>query len=144
MVSAQVAAVMITAQTTMYGILHLLVIVPTLLKTIVKWVLTPVCMVVLKQLRKWFNRPLKLLRNDLKLSLNACFLVVTRSICEVSKEHGIMAQYNMLGSMDQNGVAKRRNHTLMDMVRSMLSNSKLPWSMWIEALKITAYILNRV
>ena len=50
----------------------------------------------------------------------------------------------MPDSLDQNGVAERRNQTLMDMVRSMLSNSKLPKSLWTEALKTTAYILNRV
>ena len=60
------------------------------------------------------------------------------------QEHGIVAQYTMLGSPDMNGVAERRNRTLMDMVRSMLSNSNLPKSLWTEALKTAAYILNRV
>ena len=60
------------------------------------------------------------------------------------QEHGIVAQYTTPGSPDQNGVAERRNRTLMDMVRSMLSNLKLPRSMWTEALKTAAYILNRV
>ena len=41
------------------------------------------------------------------------------------QEHGIVAQYTMPGSPDQNGVAERRNRTLLDMVRSMLSSSKL-------------------
>ena len=50
----------------------------------------------------------------------------------------------MPGSPDQNGVAERRNRTLMDMVRSMRSNSKLPESLWTEALKTAVYILNRV
>ena len=50
----------------------------------------------------------------------------------------------MPSSSDQNGVTKTRNWTLMEMVRSMLSSSKLPKSLWIEALKMTAYILNRV
>ncbi|RVW19232.1 Retrovirus-related Pol polyprotein from transposon TNT 1-94 [Vitis vinifera] len=45
--------------------------------------------------------------------------------------------------LDQNGVAERRNRTLLDMVRSMLSSSKLPKFLWTEALK-TMYILNRV
>ena len=39
------------------------------------------------------------------------------------QEHGIVAQHTMSGSLDQNGVAERRNRTLVDMVRSMLSNS---------------------
>lgn len=60
------------------------------------------------------------------------------------QENGIVAQYTMPGSPDQNGVAERRNRTLLDMVRSMLSSSKLPKSLWIEALKTAAYILNRV
>ena len=34
--------------------------------------------------------------------------------------------------------------TLLDMVLSMLSSSKLPKLLWTEALKTTAYILNRV
>lgn len=54
-----------------------------------------------------------------------------------------MAQYTMLGSPSQNSMAKRRNQILMDMIRSMVSNSELPLSLWNEALKIM-YVLNRV
>ena len=43
-----------------------------------------------------------------------------------------------------NGVSERRNRTLKDMVRSMISHSTLPESLWGEALKTTTYILNRV
>ncbi|KAL4325263.1 hypothetical protein GQ457_11G002710 [Hibiscus cannabinus] len=60
------------------------------------------------------------------------------------QDNGIVGQYTMSGSPDQNGVAERRNRTLMDMVRSMLSGSKLPKSLWVEALKMVVYILNRV
>ncbi|KAL0443938.1 UNVERIFIED_CONTAM: hypothetical protein Slati_2116500, partial [Sesamum latifolium] len=59
-------------------------------------------------------------------------------------EQGIVAQYTMPGSSDQNGVTERRNQTLLDMVRSMMASSKLPKSLWIEALKTTVYILKRV
>jgi hypothetical protein len=41
-------------------------------------------------------------------------------------------------------VAERHNHTLMDMVRSMLSYSTLPIGLWMEALKTVIHILNRV
>jgi hypothetical protein len=60
------------------------------------------------------------------------------------QENGIVAQYSMPGYPQQNGVAERRNHTLMDMVRSMLSYSTLPISLWMEALKTAVHILNRV
>ena len=55
-----------------------------------------------------------------------------------------MAQYSTPSEPRQNGVAERRNRTLMDMVRSMISYSTLPISLWMEALKTTIYILNRV
>ena len=50
----------------------------------------------------------------------------------------------MPSSLNQNCVAERTNRTLLDMVWSMLSNSKLPEFMWPEALKTVTYILNRV
>ncbi|RVW38040.1 Retrovirus-related Pol polyprotein from transposon TNT 1-94 [Vitis vinifera] len=50
----------------------------------------------------------------------------------------------MPGTSSQNGVAKRRNRTLKDMVRSMISHSTLPESPWGEAIKTAVYILNRV
>ncbi|KAL0342465.1 UNVERIFIED_CONTAM: hypothetical protein Scaly_1909100 [Sesamum calycinum] len=48
----------------------------------------------------------------------------------------------MPDSSDQNGVAERRNRTLLDMVWSMMASSKLPKFLWIEALKMAVYILN--
>ena len=60
------------------------------------------------------------------------------------QKNGIVAQYTMPASPDQNGVAERRNLTLIDMIRSMKSNTKLPQYLWSEALKTTVYLLNRV
>ena len=50
----------------------------------------------------------------------------------------------MLTSPYHNGVAERRNKTILDMVLIMLSSSKQPKFLWNEALKTAAYILNRV
>ncbi|GJS22180.1 retrovirus-related pol polyprotein from transposon TNT 1-94 [Tanacetum coccineum] len=44
----------------------------------------------------------------------------------------------------QNGVAERRNKTLMEMVRNKISKSSLPKSLWIYALRTAVYLLNRV
>lgn len=60
------------------------------------------------------------------------------------EKRGICAQYAMPGTPQQNGVAERRNRTLLDMVRSMMSFSTVPDSLWGEALKTAMYILNRV
>ena len=50
----------------------------------------------------------------------------------------------MLGTPQQNGIAERRNCTLLDMVQCMLVDSSLPELLWGETLKIVAYILNQV
>lgn len=47
------------------------------------------------------------------------------------ESHGIRAQYTMPYTPQKNGVAKRHNQTLMDMVRSMMSNSSLPKFLWM-------------
>jgi transposase InsO family protein len=60
------------------------------------------------------------------------------------EKHDICAQYTMPGTPQQNGVVERRNRILIDMVRSMLSNSTLPLSLWMYALKTAVYLLNRV
>jgi hypothetical protein len=41
-------------------------------------------------------------------------------------------------------VVERHTHTLIDLVRSMLSYSTLPIDLWMEALKTVIHILNRV
>ena len=59
-------------------------------------------------------------------------------------EHGILSQLTASGTPQQNGVAERRNRTLLDMVRSMMSYSSLPISFWGCSLQIAVYILNVV
>ena len=44
------------------------------------------------------------------------------------KEHVTLSQLNALGTPQQNGVAEKRNRTLLDMVRSMMNFSTLPLS----------------
>jgi hypothetical protein len=44
----------------------------------------------------------------------------------------------------QNGVAKRRNRTLMDMMRGILSYSMLPISLLMKALKTAIHIIDQV
>ncbi|KAI3821373.1 hypothetical protein L1987_08940 [Smallanthus sonchifolius] len=44
----------------------------------------------------------------------------------------------------QNGVAERRNRTLIESARSMLADSKLPLIFWVEAVSTACYVQNRV
>ncbi|GKF15814.1 ribonuclease H-like domain-containing protein, partial [Tanacetum coccineum] len=44
----------------------------------------------------------------------------------------------------QNGVAERRNRTLIEAARTMLADSKLPTTFWAEAVSTACYVQNRV
>ena len=57
-------------------------------------------------------------------------------------QEGIVSQLSAPRTPQQNGVAERRNRTLLDMVRSMLSYSSLPISFWGYALETATYLLN--
>ncbi|KAI9118793.1 hypothetical protein K1719_010238 [Acacia pycnantha] len=57
---------------------------------------------------------------------------------------GIVSQLTPPGTPQWNGVSERRNRTLLDMVRSMMSQTDLPPSFWGHALEIAAFTLNRV
>ena len=51
---------------------------------------------------------------------------------------------NPLGTPEWNGIFERRNNTLMDMVRSMMSHGGLPMFLWGHALETALHTLNRV
>jgi transposase InsO family protein len=69
---------------------------------------------------------------------------IPRPYASFLQENDIVTQYSMPGDPQHNGVTERRNHTLMVMVRSMLSYSTLLISLWMESLKTVVHILNRV
>ena len=59
------------------------------------------------------------------------------------KQCGIVSQLTPPGTPQRNGVSERRNHTLLDMVRSMMSLTDLPLLFWGYALETAAFTLNR-
>nr|GEZ08460.1 putative ribonuclease H-like domain-containing protein [Tanacetum cinerariifolium] len=61
--------------------------------------------------------------------------------CEVK---GIMRQYSVARTPQQNGVAERRNRTLIEAARTMLADLKLPTTFWAEIVNIACYVQNRV
>ena len=61
----------------------------------------------------------------------------------LEKKEGVRHQFTVPKTPQQNGVAERMNRTLMEMVRSMLSDSKLQKNFWAEALLTAAYLRNR-
>lgn len=59
------------------------------------------------------------------------------------KKDGIEHQMTARYTPQQNGVAERKNRTVMDMVRCMLHFKNLPKSFWADAVSCAIYVLNR-
>nr|GEW31838.1 hypothetical protein [Tanacetum cinerariifolium] len=59
-------------------------------------------------------------------------------------DHGIISHRTPPYTSQHNGVSERRNRTLLDKVRSMISQTTLPKSFWDYAPETVACILNRV
>ncbi|PWA55505.1 ribonuclease H-like domain-containing protein [Artemisia annua] len=57
---------------------------------------------------------------------------------------GIKREFSITRTPQQNGVAERKNGTLIEAARTMLADSLLPIQFWAEAVSAACYILNRV
>ncbi|GKD69807.1 putative ribonuclease H-like domain-containing protein, partial [Tanacetum coccineum] len=67
-----------------------------------------------------------------------------RVMIEFCEQKGIKREYSVARTPQQNGVAKRRNRTLIEAARTMLADSKLPITFWAEVVNTTCYVQNRV
>ncbi|GJX93913.1 putative ribonuclease H-like domain-containing protein [Tanacetum coccineum] len=61
-----------------------------------------------------------------------------------SEMKGILRQYSVARTPQQNGVAERSNRILIEAVRTMLADSKSPTTFWAEAVNTACYVQNRV
>ena len=59
------------------------------------------------------------------------------------KSEGIKHEYTIPKTPEQNVVSERMNRTLVESVRSMLADSKVPHRFWAEALSTATYLINR-
>ncbi|GKA73506.1 putative ribonuclease H-like domain-containing protein [Tanacetum coccineum] len=57
---------------------------------------------------------------------------------------GIKRKFSVARTPQQNGVAKRKNRTLIEAARTMLADSLLPTIFWAEAVSTACYVQNRV
>ncbi|GJY85130.1 ribonuclease H-like domain-containing protein [Tanacetum coccineum] len=54
------------------------------------------------------------------------------------------SEFSVARTPQQNGVAERKNRTLIEAARTMLADSLLPIPFWAEAVNTACYVLNRV
>ncbi len=96
-----------------------------------------------------FRRYVSLVENQLDKSIKALRTdrgheYLSKQFKELCDEKGIMRQLMIPRTPQQNGVAERRNRTLLEMVRSIMAQANLPISYWDDAILTAVYILNRV
>nr|GFB31690.1 retrovirus-related Pol polyprotein from transposon TNT 1-94 [Tanacetum cinerariifolium] len=59
-------------------------------------------------------------------------------------QKGIKREFSNARTPQQNGVAERRNRTLIEAARTMLADAKLPVTFWAEAVNTACYVQNTV
>ena len=59
-------------------------------------------------------------------------------------EHGISHNFSTPRTPQQNGVVERKNRSLVELARTMLSDSNLPKYFWADAVSTTCFVSNRV
>jgi transposase InsO family protein len=63
-----------------------------------------------------------------------------KNLCNTN---GIHKQLIVAYTPQQNGVAEKKNHTIINMVRSMLSAKQIPKTFWPKAVNWIVHVLNR-
>ena len=83
------------------------------------------------------NKKTKVLKSDRGGEYESPFV-------DVCAQHGIIHETTTPYSPQSNGVGKRKNRTLKEMMNAMLIIFSLPQNMWGEAILSTNYLLNKV
>nr|GEX40712.1 hypothetical protein [Tanacetum cinerariifolium] len=65
---------------------------------------------------------------------------VMNQFCDMK---GIKREFSVARTPQQNGVAKKKNKTLIEAARTMLVDSELPTTFWEKAVNTTCYLLNK-
>ncbi|GJX53494.1 putative ribonuclease H-like domain-containing protein [Tanacetum coccineum] len=71
-------------------------------------------------------------------------IISLRTLLPLLKTIKLRRDYSNARTPQQNGVAERKNRTLIEAARTMLADSKLPTMFWTEAVSTACYVLNRV
>ncbi|GKA09195.1 putative ribonuclease H-like domain-containing protein [Tanacetum coccineum] len=66
---------------------------------------------------------------------------IMNQFCKIK---GIKREFSVARTPQHNGVAERKNRTLIEAARTMLVDSKFPTTFWAEAVNTACYVLNRV
>nr|GEZ50348.1 integrase, catalytic region, zinc finger, CCHC-type, peptidase aspartic, catalytic [Tanacetum cinerariifolium] len=66
-----------------------------------------------------------------------------KSLAKFFDEIGITQQYSAARTPQQNGVVEKKNRTLVEAARTMLTFANLPLFLWVEAIATACFTQNR-
>ncbi|GJV91619.1 putative ribonuclease H-like domain-containing protein [Tanacetum coccineum] len=92
----------------------------------------------IKEVENLVDKKVKIIRSDNGTEFK------NKVMDDFCKEKGIKREYSVARTPQQNGVAERKNRTLIEAARTMLADSKLPTTFWAEAVSTACYVQNRV
>ena len=95
-------------------------------------------MILFSKLENLYKLPIRRIRSDNGTEFR------NNKMLEYCNEKGILHELSAPYTPQQNGVAERKNRTLIETARTMLGDSKLPVSFWNEVVAAACYTLNRV
>ncbi|GKA46467.1 integrase, catalytic region, zinc finger, CCHC-type containing protein [Tanacetum coccineum] len=81
-------------------------------------------------------------KNELGLKIKAYLAEISRLYGGLLLVGGIKREYSNARTPQQNGVAERKNKTLIEAARTMLADSFLPNTFWVEAVSTACYVLD--
>ncbi|GKD03925.1 putative ribonuclease H-like domain-containing protein, partial [Tanacetum coccineum] len=84
------------------------------------------------------NHKVKVIRSDNGTEFK------NREMDELCEQKGIKREYSVAKTPQQNGVAERKNRTLIEAAWTMLADLLLPIIFWAEEVNNACYVLNRV
>ncbi|GJS24264.1 putative ribonuclease H-like domain-containing protein [Tanacetum coccineum] len=91
----------------------------------------------IRQIENQLNQKVKTIRCDNGTEFK------NKDVIEFCGSKGIKREYSNARTPQQNGVAERKNRTLIEAARTMLADSFLPNTFWAEAVSTACYVLNR-
>ncbi|GJV30217.1 putative ribonuclease H-like domain-containing protein [Tanacetum coccineum] len=92
----------------------------------------------IKEIENLVDKKVKIIRSDNGTEFK------NKVMDDFCREKGIKREYSVARTPQQNGVAEKRNRTLIEAARTMLVDSKLPTTFWAEAVSTACYVQNKV
>ncbi|GJZ91658.1 retrovirus-related pol polyprotein from transposon TNT 1-94 [Tanacetum coccineum] len=89
----------------------------------------------IKEIENLVDKKVKIIRSDIETKFK------NKVMDDFYREKGIKREYSVARTPQQNGVAERRNMTLIEAARTMLADSKLPTTFWLKAVLVYLRIL---